>query len=149
MSAPFPLPIEDRLALMDAIARYNLLADQNDIEGYLELFADDGRLLMFVPWQPAPIVDVKGKTTLRAALHEVLSRREKPIKIFQTHPVIEGIDARTARTQTEFFGFWPRTQDEPPTLRLGAWYVDIWTKSGSRWLISERREQPASAPLAH
>ena len=95
MSAPFPLPIEDRLALMDSIARYNLLADQNDIDGYLELFADDGRLMLFVPSQPAPIVDVKGKTTLRAAMHELLSRREKPLKVFQSHPVIEGIAARS------------------------------------------------------
>lgn len=37
------LSIEDRLAIVDLIVRYNRLADERDVEGTVALYAEDGR----------------------------------------------------------------------------------------------------------
>ena len=126
------LSADDRLDIMDLIARYASTLDAGDLDGYVNNFAPDGVLF--------------GNHTGRDAIREYVAMlmrqgRAGPLpngdvayRHFVGSPTIEGSDGRaTVRS----YLLWVNMGSEPP-VSAAAEYTDECVKLDGRWYFQTR-----------
>jgi SnoaL-like domain len=125
--------VEDRLEVMDLLARYAECVDTADIGGYADLFLPDG-----VVQHSAGTV--QGREAIRAWVagleQEGRIGPESSLKHFLGLPVIRGDGQRcTART----YVLIPRQMESGEiSTRLAGMYRDEIVKQDGRWLFERR-----------
>jgi uncharacterized protein (TIGR02246 family) len=124
---------EDRLAVIDLIARYAECVDTADVEGYAQLFAPDA-----VVEHSGGVV--RGRDEIRAWVSG-LAREDRigprsQLKHVMGLPAIRGDDQRcTART----YILIPRQMEAGDiSIRLAGAYRDDIVKQDGRWLFAKR-----------
>jgi uncharacterized protein (TIGR02246 family) len=127
------MSIEDRLDVMDLVARYAECVDTADVEGYAGLFMPDGVV-------EHSAGSVKGRDAIRDWVAGLAKDRrigpESKLKHVLGLPVIRGDGHRcTARTYVVI----PRQMESGEiSTRLAGAYKDDLVKQDGQWLIEKR-----------
>jgi hypothetical protein len=123
---------DDRLAIMDLIARYAYTLDSGDLDGYVKNFAPDGVLFE----------DHRGQAQIREYVAMLMRQgRAGPLpggdvayRHFVGAPVIDG-DA--SRATVHSYLLWVNMGSEPP-VSAAAEYTDECIKLDGRWKFQSR-----------
>jgi len=124
---------EDRLDVMDLMARYAECVDSGDAAGYAALFTLDGVV-------EHSAGSVRGRAEIQAwvegLVRETRVGKASRLKHFMGLPVIRGDgDRATARTYVTI----PRHMDSGEiVIRLAGTYFDDCVKQDGAWLIAKR-----------
>jgi ketosteroid isomerase-like protein len=119
------LSVEDRLEIMDVIARYNLAADEKDVEATLKHYAEDGRIEGFYSTG-------EGKEAMRRDLPAIFEGEGTLKRHLAPNLVIEG-DEGGVRVR---YVLLVVEGEERPMVGATALITDKMAKVGGRWLIS-------------
>ena len=118
--------VADKLAILEALARYGYHADRKDADGFAGVFTEDG---------------VLGDTASRAAIRERQVQRfaasTAQTRHFPTTTVFLDLTAETARTHTTML-FAVRAPGAPaPVLGTGT-YLHEWRRTAEGWQIARQ-----------
>jgi hypothetical protein len=138
-----PLTAEDRLEIMDVIARYCWALDISDPDALAACFARAGALVWDTFDPPARF---SGADALRRL---ALVFRDMPGAAGRQHhaasTVIEG-DRSVARARS-YVHVTHRQGDEPFPVRFAGWYEDRFIRQDGRWVIAERIIRDWAGPV--
>jgi uncharacterized protein (TIGR02246 family) len=126
------LSADDRLDIMDLIARYAYTLDSGDLEGYVNNFAPDGVLFEHH----------KGRAEIREYVAMLMREgRAGPLpdgdvayRHFVGSPVIDGSDDRAT---VHSYLLWVNMGSDPP-VSAAAEYTDECVKLDGRWFFRSR-----------
>ena len=121
------LTTEDRLSIMELLARYARCLDSGDLDGYVDNFAPDGVLFG----------NHVGHAQIREYVGQVIARRNAdPARRmhFVGFPVIDG-DAQ--RVTVHSYLLWIQLGADSP-VSAAAEYADICIKQHNRWVFESR-----------
>jgi uncharacterized protein (TIGR02246 family) len=137
--AAMPVPevavarIAAELEIRNAIARLAILADQGDLDEYMELFTDDAEWAL-------PTGTRRGRADIRAGADE---RRAGGVTGpgSATRHVITSVTVRVdgpdAATADSYFLFLQNTTTSPTIFNMG-WYHDGFVRDGGVWRLARR-----------
>lgn len=118
---------DDRVSIMDLLARYARCLDSGDLDGYVSLFTPD-----------AVLFDAHvGQAAIRAYVEQVMRRRAAdPARRmhFVGAPTIDGTNQRAT---VHSYLLWVQLGAESP-VSAAAEYVDTCVKHEGRWLFASR-----------
>jgi ketosteroid isomerase-like protein len=127
------LSVEDRLDVMDLVARYAECVDSGDVAGYAALFTEDGVI-------EHSAGTVRGRGEIQAWVEGVVKRggvgKESRVKHVMGLPVIRGDGERaTSRAYVTI----PRHMESGEiVIRLAGTYFDDCVKVDGQWLFEKR-----------
>ena len=127
MTNAAPLSNDDRIAIVDLLARYARCLDSGDLEGYIHNFAADA-VLFGAHTGHAQIRDYVGQVIARRATDP--HRRMHFVGI----PVIEG---NAERATAHSYLLWIQLGATSP-ISAAAEYVDTLVKLDGRWVFQTR-----------
>ena len=119
------LSAEDRLGIMDVVARYNLAADEKDVESPLLHYAENGQIEGFYSTG-------RGKEAMRRDLPAIFEGEGTLKRHLAPNLVIDG-DGENARVG---YVLLVVEGEERPMVGATARITDEMTKVDGRWLIS-------------
>jgi hypothetical protein len=119
------LSAEDRLGIMDVVARYNLAADEKDVESTLLHYAENGQIEGFYSTG-------RGKEAMRRDLPAIFEGEGTLKRHLAPNLVIDG-DGENARVG---YVLLVVEGEERPMVGATARITDEMTKVDGRWLIS-------------
>ena len=128
------LTAEDRLDIIDLIARYAYTLDSGDLDGYVNNFAPDGVLFE----------QHKGRDQIRAYVASLMRQgRAGPLpngdvayRHFTGSPVIDG-DGDGDRATVHSYLLWVNMGTDQPVSSAGQ-YIDEVVKLDGRWFFKSR-----------
>ena len=131
------LSAEDRLDILDLIARYTHTLDSGDLDGYVENFAPDATLFE----------RCHGREEIRAYVAQLMKEgRAGPLpngevvyRHFAQMPTIDASDAEHATVHS--YLLWVNRGPEPP-VSSAAEYLDTCIKLDGRWYFQTRSLKP-------
>jgi uncharacterized protein (TIGR02246 family) len=132
MSEASRLSADDRLAIMDLIARYAYALDSGDLEGYANNFATDG-VLFERHHGRAQIKDYVAQL-MREGRAGPLPNGDVAYRHFVGSPVIDGAGERAI---VHSYLLWVNMGSEPP-VSAAAEYTDECVKLDGRWFFQSR-----------
>ena len=119
------LSAEDRLGIMDVVARYNLAADEKDVESTLLHYAENGQIEGFYSTG-------RGKEAMRRDLPAIFEGEGTLKRHLAPNLVIDG-DGENARVG---YVLLVVEGEERPMVGATVRITDEMTKVDGRWLIS-------------
>ena len=121
---------DDRAAILDLVARYNMAHDTNDTDAWLDTFTDDA---LFITGRSRS----EGRDELRRFFTEG-GERLPNVRHITYNSVFEPVEGDTTRVRmrSDLLVF---RADEPPVLVLTRRYLDTLRREGGEWRF-ERRE---------
>jgi 3-phenylpropionate/cinnamic acid dioxygenase small subunit len=136
------MSLEDRFAILEAIATFSYTCDSDDVDGWVNVFTDDGVWESRRRGEPEPRTRRVGS----AALHEFAanlfsSRGDRDIsqaRHYQTNTVFLDLTAETARTRTMALITWLMSGEMIANIAWTGVYIDDWRKTEGGWKISRR-----------
>lgn len=152
------IPLEDRLEMMDVLARYHWYADMGQTDEFLELFTPDGVLEVIMPgttepWSPEGFTKhFAGREGIRKYMKgsspEVFGLPNTHQLHHQSNFVIDEITGATAKSRNYMMH---TVQMSPPDVRdytgpmilTHGYYLDNWEKFEGRWCFKLRSYRPA------
>ena len=130
------LTVEDRLNIMDLLARYAACIDAHDGVAYAALFAPDGVRRIF-PNSPGKANRTqRGREAIRADIQKAVDNWVSEVRHFTGQPIIEGNTNRC--TVRSYCTVMVQMPDGPCAIEQVAEYRDICIKIDGRWLFAER-----------
>lgn len=131
------LNVEDRLAIEQLYARYNLATDTDDTDGLIACYTVDGLF-------KGRLDEVRGHAAMREQAEERIRRKKSSGLTNHQHwngsLVLEGDSSVGEASGFCYMLFVGKADnaDEVSITTMGA-YVDELAKTGGRWLFSSRR----------
>lgn len=127
-------PLADELAIRNLLGRVAQLADEGDLEEYLDLFTDDAS------WGGAGFPTRQGRAALRAGAEERRASGTAGPGSMTRHAVSTAVvevagDRATARSLFHFYG----ATDGVPELRMIGIWEDALARDDGAWKIAARR----------
>jgi uncharacterized protein (TIGR02246 family) len=123
---------DDRLDIMDLIARYAYTLDSGDLDGYVNNFAPDG--VLFESHQGRDQIRDYVAMLMRQGRAGPLPSGDVAYRHFVGAPVIDG-DASQATVHS--YLLWVNMGSEPP-VSAAAEYTDHCVKLDGRWVFQSR-----------
>ena len=125
---------QDYVDIQNLYARYNLMSDAGDPEGYASCFTDDGLL------QIDPLgVEVQGRGSfVTFKQKDAAGRGGRYRRHWNGSLHLEKIDAGTIRGRCYLFGYNGEPGKLPHMTHAGV-YTDIIKQENGRWRFAERR----------
>jgi hypothetical protein len=135
------LTTDDRIAITDNIFAYSYSWDGQDIEGFLNVFTEDGLWEAFPSGATEPEIKLEGRQAIRKWGEERLGRRKGKFvsRHFQTNIVFDHLDANSARTRTMVFVSHQGVQDTAPRPMVSGVYYDEHQRTANGWRIRHRQ----------
>jgi hypothetical protein len=121
------LSTDDRLGIIDLLARYARCLDSGDLEGYVQNFAPAGVLF------GAHV----GHAQIREYVRQIIARREADPSRRMHFVGIPVIDGNAERATAHSYLLWIQTGAESP-ISAAAEYVDSLVKLNGRWVFESR-----------
>ena len=132
--------IEDRLAILDAIARYAHAWDDRDADTYADCFTDDAVFEAYIASDPEPHIRKVTKATIlewaRGAHAGHLA--DRATKHTPNGTVFDELGPDAARTRTMLLETVMRPEDGRPWLTNTGVYVDAWRRTPEGWKLARR-----------
>ena len=130
------LDVQDRLDILNVIARYTHAADEGDTDAIGALFSDEG-MFIGLGADPGQALRLRGRDELPAFIRKGFETGDTMSIHFQTATEFLALTPESGRTRTRaILGSSPR--DGAPTAFAAGTYYDTFTKVEGRWLIQER-----------
>ena len=126
------LTAEDRLDIMDLIARYAYTLDSGDLDGYVNNFAPDG--VLFEQHHGRAAIRDYVASLMRQGRAGPLPNGDVAYRHFAGSPVIDGSGDRAI---VHSYLLWVNMGSDPP-VSAAAEYTDEVTKLGGRWYFGSR-----------
>src|SRR5262252_4553359 len=126
------LTAEDRLDIMDLIARYAHTLDSGDLDGYVNNFAPDG--VLFENHRGREAIREYVAMLMREGRAGPLPNGEVAHRHFVGAPTIDGADDRAT---VHSYLLWVNMGSDPPVSSSGE-YVDECVKLDGRWYFQSR-----------
>ena len=123
---------EDRLDIMDLIARYASTLDAGDLDGYVNNFAPDG--VLFEQHRGRDQIRAYVAMLMRQGRAGPLPNGDVAYRHFVGAPTIDGGDGRA---QVHSYLLWVNMGSEPP-VSAAAEYRDECVKLDGRWYFQSR-----------
>ena len=140
----------DRLAILDAIARYAHAWDDRDPEAYAASFTADAVFESYISrLGSAPQIHHEGRAAILAWARELAAAlADKRTRHTPGSTVFDELGADAARTRTLLLESVLQPGDDTPWLTNNGVYVDEWRKTPDGWKLARRtithdRSQPA------
>src|SRR5690242_14913389 len=130
------LSAEDRLDIMDLIARYAHTLDAGDLDGYVNNFAPDG--ILFEQHRGRNAIREYVAMLMRQGRAGPLPTGDVAYRHFAGAPTIDGGDGRAT---VHSYLLWINMGSEPP-VSAAAEYVDECVKVDGRWYFQSRVLHP-------
>jgi hypothetical protein len=131
------LSADDRLDILDVLARYNWALDTDDAEAFADTFAADGRAVM-------PGRTYQGRAELVEMINGLRARREaggeRNVFHVPVNIVIESVGEGRARLVTALLG--PRVGEGGVAVIKHGWYDDELVKTERGWRFDRRAFRP-------
>jgi hypothetical protein len=127
MSNTTALSTDDRLSIIELIARYARCLDSGDLEGYVQNFAPDGVLFG----------THVGHAQIREYVGEVIARRNADPSRRMHFVGIPVIDGDAERATAHSYLLWIQMGAESP-ISAAAEYVDSLVKLNGGWVFESR-----------
>jgi ketosteroid isomerase-like protein len=128
------LPVEDRIAIQDLIARYAWALDTGDIDSLVDCFTPDAVVIEEVFEDPDRWEGHEG--IRRLGEHYAASPGFPGRQHHVSQSIVEGSGEHCT---VKSFAFVTECRGEPPyTLRFTGYYDDQLVKADGRWLFQER-----------
>jgi hypothetical protein len=136
------IPYEDRQEILDLISKYAYTFDEDRIEDFVQLFAEDAKTYIYFAGSDTPFAETSSNVERRIDIQEV---RSSPInqpgmpRHFQTNTLLQRIspDRISGRTMVVCTQ-QPYDGSEARILFSGV-YEDEFVYSGGRWMFASRR----------
>lgn len=134
------MSVADRLAILDAIARYSYTFDGREVDAFVQLFTEDGVFEMLAANASEPELVM----TARAGIHEWVTNwfRELDPAIqsrhFQSGTTFRELTAEYAKTSTMLMTTAQHPGEASPRVKMTGVYHDHWIKTAQGWRISRR-----------
>lgn len=126
------LSADDRLDIMDLIARYAHTLDSGDLDGYVNNFAPDG--VLFEQHQGQAAIREYVGMLMREGRAGPLPSGDVAHRHFAGAPTIDG---KSGRATVHSYLLWVRMGSEPPVC-AAAEYTDECVKLDGRWVFKSR-----------
>ena len=134
------MSVEDRLAILETIARYSQAFDGKDARAYASLFTDDGVFEIYMRSGSEPVQRYAGGAAIfewvdeafRGRLSEVQTRHNQSATVF------DELAPSAARTRTMLIETRQRPGERHPVPYMTAVYRDEWRKSEQGWRFARR-----------
>ena len=128
---------EDRLAILERIARYSSAWDERDLEGYADLFTADGAFVVDPGLPGGPAVRAEGREAIRDWARGRMEARAPDVQIrhHQSGTVFEELEGDRARTRTMLLTSRVGPGGEPPSSGV---YDDEWRRTPEGWRLARR-----------
>jgi ketosteroid isomerase-like protein len=134
MTAAAPrLSADDRLDIMDLIARYAHTLDSGDLDGYVNNFAPDG--LLFEQHRGRDAIRTYVAMLMEQGRAGPLPSGDVAYRHFVGAPTIDGGDGRAS---VHSYLLWVNMGSDPP-VSAAAEYFDECVKLDGRWYFQSRR----------
>ncbi|MBI4497266.1 MAG: nuclear transport factor 2 family protein [Chloroflexi bacterium] len=140
--------IADRLAILDVIGKYAYTWDRKDVDGWLQLFMDDGVWEAYQPGTTEPVVRIVSQPELRTYAEQSFTVRLAAVQTrhHQTDTVFVEIGPDRAMTETMVLVTHQGAADAVPRLFLTGVYRDEWRKTEGGWQFARRALYRDSTP---
>ena len=125
-----PLAADDRLAILDLMARYAWAIDTGDVEAYVACFTADAVLSMRG-------VANQGHEAIRTYVTGVVSRAEFPGRQHHHNEVLIEGDSENCSVKS-YSTISQRFEDGESRIVFSGLYRDVVVKQEGRWLFAER-----------
>ena len=124
--------MSDDAAIRNVVARLAILADEGDLDEYVDLFTDDARWDM-------PVGELQGRENLLAGAIErraagTVGPGSNTRHVITTQAV--AVDGDEAASDS-YFQFWVNTATEPSIALFGT-YQDRLVRTGGGWKLAHR-----------
>lgn len=140
---------DDRLAILDAIARYAHAWDERDAETYADSFTADAVFESYISREAgAPLIHHESRAEILTwARERAAALREKATRHSPGLTVFDELTAGAARTRTLLLESVQQLGEETPWLTNTGVYRDEWRKTSAGWKLARRtithdRSQP-------
>lgn len=144
------MSVDDRLAILDVIARYAHAWDDRDAETYADCYTDDAVFEAYIADQGDPLIHWESRDAIlkwATAAHggHLVGRATRHMP---NGTVFDELTNETARTRTMLLETVLRPEDTRPWLTNTGVYEDEWRRTPDGWRLSKRvivhdRRQPA------
>jgi hypothetical protein len=121
------LSTNDRVSIMDLLARYARCLDSGDLDGYVNNFAPDGVLFG----------DHAGHAQIREYVGKVIDRRKADPARRMHFVGAPTIDGNSQRATVHSYLLWVQLGAESP-VSAAAEYIDTCIKLNGRWVFESR-----------
>jgi uncharacterized protein (TIGR02246 family) len=121
------LSSDDRLSIMDLLARYARCLDSGDLDGYVSLFTPDAVLFG----------EHRGRDNIRAYVDTVIQRRTNDPAARKHFVGLPTIDGTNERVSVHSYLMWVRFGSDSPAAGA-AEYLDECVNVDGRWLFQAR-----------
>ena len=140
---------EDRLAILEQIGRYSYAADDQDVDGMVGLFTEDGVFERHEIGSNGPVYAVEGREALRGWAADAFA--SLPAGVLTRHhqraTVFDELTADAARTRTMMLLTSIGPGDQHPRTVSSGVCRDEWRRTAEGWRIARRSsdtDRPAS-----
>ncbi|MXO66830.1 nuclear transport factor 2 family protein [Altericroceibacterium endophyticum] len=135
-----PVALEDRMAVLDSVARYSWAIDTGSLEEYLDCFTPDGVLRH--PLRDGSVGEFRGQNEIRSFLEDGFANRP-----FQTYAHQHQFSSMLMKREDDLIRlkaycivfrhefhrqYWP----SGPARRMGTWH-GLFQQSGDVWKLKE------------
>jgi hypothetical protein len=125
---------QDHMEIQQLYARYNVLIDRGDAEGWASTFTPDGQFNQFV-----------GRESLIKFVKGVHERTGGQRRHWNSNLIVAG-DSRKA--QGSVYLMWLDVGTKPATVFTTAIYTDELVRTADGWRFSKRQTKPDQPPAA-
>lgn len=133
---------EERQAILDLISEYSYTYDENRIDDFVELFADDAKTYIYLAGSDAPLTETSSNAERRVAIQEL---RDGPIneagmpRHFQTNTVLTRVSGNRISGRTMVMGTQQPYDGSSARILFTAVYEDEFVVSEGEWRFAVRR----------
>ena len=131
------MDVDDRLAILEMIARYSYAWDEQDAEAYMALFAEDAIFEVDPELPGGPATHAHGREAIGAWARERMAARVVGVQTrhHQTGTLFEELSADEARTRTMLLTTRVGPNAGPSTTGV---YYDEWRRTPDGWRFARR-----------
>jgi uncharacterized protein (TIGR02246 family) len=134
------MSIEDKLAIQEVIAQYSYAYDDQNAEGFAQLFAEDGVFEVFVPGRTTAAVRLRSRTEIREWAARRLQERSGRFtsRHYQSGTLFDELTSDSALTRTMVLVSHQGVAEAAPRPTVSGVYHDQWRKTHAGWRLARR-----------
>lgn len=134
------MSVADRLAILDALARYSYTFDGRQVDAFVQLFTEDGVFEMFAANGTEPELVMTARAGIHAWVTDWYRELDPAIQSrhFQSGTMFEELNSKTAKTSTMLMTTAQHPDEASPRVKMTGVYHDNWINTADGWRISKR-----------
>lgn len=135
---------EDAFLIQQAVARYSHTFDAGDVDGWADVFTEDGIWEFYAAGAVTPSTRLVGRAALREFAEKRYSGRPKGLTSYhhQSGILFDELTADTARTRVMVIITTHAIGEPTGRIYMTGVYTDLWRKTSRGWKMAHRVLRP-------